>query len=136
MFLSMCQKVLFEIVGDNMTDNKVNIKINLSGVIRAMTTSILFGCIGYFVYGGFEGFLATFITAFIVIGFICICSIIPIIGWIGSSIITYFWLIPKIFDLTGIHWTWLITIIFSFAVLIGLMVTITFLIIVLWVLYT
>ena len=116
-----------------MTDNKVNIKINASGITRSVAISVFFGCIGYFVYGGFEGFMAIFMTSFIVISFICICSVIPIVGWIGSIITAYFWLIPKILGLTGIYWTWLITAIFSFAVIVGLTVTITFFIILLYI---
>ena len=104
--------------------DKVNIKVDIGGIVKSTISSILFACLGYFVYGGIKGFIAVFMIAFIIPYFISVCSLIPIFGWIGSVLITYYWLLPALFNLTGIYWTGLITVIFGVSVLWGFIITI------------
>ena len=105
--------------------NKVDVKVEPSenNIVKSVVISTIFACIGYFVYGGIEGFIAVFAISFIVPAFISICSLIPVFGLIGSALIAYYWLLPGLFNLTGIYWTWLIAAIFGISILWGFIVT-------------
>jgi len=101
---------------------KEKLKVSL-GLPRAILfiVSLLIPCIGYFVYGGWNGFMAMLVYE-AVLGLSTILSVIPFIGVILVVFIDYFWLMPSVFSLTGIGETWLTIVVFLIVVTISLIV--------------
>lgn len=73
--------------------------------------SIIFGILGYFVYGGIDGFFAVFAYSFL-IGLFALIGLIPIFGPIIYLPLTFFWFNPAWMELTGIWWSWLLLLIY------------------------
>lgn len=105
-----------------MNENKTmnNSSFNIGFGLKLL---VLYTILGYFVYdNSVEGAIAV-LCASIVIGIVMLLSLVPIFGWIAAILINYFYVIPKILLLTGITWTWLITLIFVVDIVIGLILT-------------
>lgn len=100
----------------------MNKKMRGSSSSIISSTLIIFAILGYFVYGTLNGVLAVVLLYFIT-GIINILSLIPIIGWIASSLINWFIIIPWIMSFTGIEMSWLIYLLFGYQVIIGLIIT-------------
>ena len=100
---------------------RVNFSISPTGTI---TTLIIFGILGYFVYDRSIDAAIGVVAISIAVGLITMLSLIPIIGWIASTLISYYWAIPAMLEIIGLEHTWLITTIFWLNVLLGLVMTI------------
>jgi hypothetical protein len=86
-------------------------------------TIIIFGMIGYFVYdNSIDAAISVMLLSFVV-GLVTLLSLIPIIGWLISIPLSYYLVIPAMLEMTGIEYTWLITVIFTLNVLLGLLIT-------------
>ena len=104
--------------GDSITDDEEKKTITLNSFYTWMIWSILLGAVGYFTYGGFDGFFAILLlVALLGIG-ILIC-VIPYIG----ILIYYLLYIPHITTaiatLTGIHPTLLTDLMVGIHVILG-----------------
>lgn len=103
---------------DKMTNTKIS--FDTSGTI---ITIIIFGMIGYFVYdNSIDAAISVMLLSFVV-GLVTLLSLIPIIGWLISIPLSYYLVIPAMLEMTGIEYTWLITVIFTLSVLLGLLIT-------------
>jgi len=81
---------------------------NVSEIIsNSISGSLLIAALGYFVYGGLDGAFGIVIFGSI-LGISLLISIIPYgIGFIAQVCIIFFWLIPFLFEFTGLYHTWL-----------------------------
>jgi len=80
--------------------------------------------LGYFVYGGLGGFLATFLYV-ILMGLTIILGLIPLLG-IPLQVAAAIWLVePFVFNLAGIHGTLLTAFIFCYHLVIGIIINIS-----------
>ena len=85
---------------------------------------IVYAIIGYFVYGNsFDAALGILVLSFVV-GITSILSIIPFVGWIAALALNWFYIIPKILELTSLDHTWLVTAIFAINGILGFVITI------------
>ena len=71
---------------------------------------LFFAILGYFLYGGIQGFFGIILLG-IIMTILLILSLIPYIGGIIYLFLNWFFIIPAIMDFTGLWWTWFITII-------------------------
>ena len=71
---------------------------------------LFFAILGYFIYGGIQGFFGIILLG-IIMTILLILSLIPYIGGIIYLFLNWFFIIPAIMDFTGLWWTWFITII-------------------------
>lgn len=78
--------------------------------------------LAYFVYGSLAGVLGMLLLYFIV-SLVCILCLIPIVGWIISVSINWYIVIPIILAFTGLEYTWLVSLIFAYSVIVGLIIT-------------
>jgi len=99
----------------------VKVDFNTPGTIM---TLIIFGILGYFVYDKSIESAIGIMGIAIVVNIVGLLSLLPIMGWIISTIILYFVIIPGLLTITGLEHTWLITVIFASNVIIGFIVTI------------
>ena len=84
--------------------------------VKSLTPSIgvltlLFSAIGYFLYGGLNGFFGVFILC-ILLDFAALLGIIPVVGVVLYYFIGKITIMPWIFSFTGINATWLTNVIF------------------------
>ena len=101
-------------------------KINF-GVSPAGTFTILLitGILGYLVYDCDVISAIGVVGISIVVGLVTLLSLIPIIGWVISVLLSYYWVIPSMLEITGLEYTWLIMAIFVANVFLGLIITTT-----------
>ena len=101
-------------------------KINF-GVSPAGTFTILLitGILGYLVYDCDVTSAIGVVGISIVVGLVTLLSLIPIIGWVISVLLSYYWVIPSMLEITGLEYTWLIMAIFVANVFLGLIITTT-----------
>jgi len=97
-----------------------------NGLLFLILTMIL----GYFVYGTVAGALGMGLLYITLLFFIVILSMIPLIGWLISAIISYVFVIPMLLNFTGLYWTWLVSTIFVFHLIVGFMVSVAILFII------
>ncbi len=102
-------------------DKMGNISFDTSGTL---STLLVFGILGYFVYDRSIESAIGVIGIAIVISIVTLISLLPVVGWIASILISYFMVIPGLLAITGLEYTWLITVIFVINVIIGLVMTI------------
>ena len=87
--------------------NEENNKQTGELISKSVTGSLLMAALGYFVYGGLDGAFGIVIFGSI-LGISLLISIIPYgIGFIAQVCIVFFWLIPFLFEFTGLYHTWL-----------------------------
>ena len=101
-------------------DKMAKINFDTSGTI---VTLIIFGILGYFVYDKNIEAAVGVIGIAIIVGIVTMLSLIPIVGWIASILISYFVVIPGMLEITGLENTWLISGIFISNVILGLIIT-------------
>jgi hypothetical protein len=82
------------------------------------------GILGFFVYDHNITSAACVIAIAMVVGLVTLLSFIPVIGWIIASLLTCYWVIPTMLEITGLEHTWLITVIFAMGVFSGLITTV------------
>jgi len=110
----------------------IKLSLDTPGTIA---TIIIFGIIGYFVYDGSIDAAIAVMALSLVVGLVTLLSLIPIVGWVISVPLSYYWVIPAMLEMTGIEYTWLITIIFVLNVILGFVIT-TFMTVVIIKLFT
>jgi len=87
------------------------------------TLTILWCALAYFVYGGLNGVFGILILSILlsIAFFLCL---IPIAGIILYFLLSFFVIIPKVLAFTGLHMTWLVTVMFAVDMIIGAIVSI------------
>jgi hypothetical protein len=76
-------------------------------ISKSVTGSLLMAALGYFVYSGLDGAFGMIVFGSI-LGLSLLIAIIPYgIGFIAQVCILFFWLIPLLFEFTGLYHTWL-----------------------------
>lgn len=82
------------------------------------SVTLLLSCLGYFIYGGVDGFVAT-LAYNIGLSFLSLTGFIPLIGTIIYCLVGWFWWQPLIFGFSGIYSTWLTNLIFAIGAIIS-----------------
>ena len=101
----------------------VKISFNLLS-IETVIAIIIYGILGYFVYDQSTDAAIIVMGISVAVWLITLLSLIPIIGWIASMLIIYYWAIPTILEMGGLEYTWLMTVIFGMSAISGLFTTI------------
>lgn len=84
---------------------------NMQSLGGLLGSSLLFAALGYYFYGGIDGFMGMIIFSGL-IGLSLLLSLIPFGGFLIQFCIVFGLIIPYVFDLTGINHsilTWIIT---------------------------
>jgi hypothetical protein len=98
---------------------KTYMQSGYSGLLYLAIVAVL----GYFVYGGIDGALAMVLVWFI-LGLCIILAMIPFVGIVLQWWVSTAYVIPFLFELTGIGETWLTTVTLIIMLAIGILVTI------------
>ena len=97
---------------------------NTSGTITfGIKLWIVYAIIGYFVYGNSVNAALGVLLLSFAVGIINILSIVPVVGWIASLALNWFYVIPKILEFVSLDYTWLITLIFVISAILGFIIT-------------
>jgi len=87
---------------------------------------IVLGSLGYFVYGGASGFLATLLYSFF-LSLTVLLALIPLIGVLLQLLVAWKVAEPFVFSLTGIWATNLTAVLFAFAFIAGVILNLAIL---------
>ena len=101
---------------------KINFDVSPAGTF---TILLITGILGYLVYDCDVTSAIGVVGISIVVGLVTLLSLIPIIGWVISVLLSYYWVIPSMLEITGLEYTWLIMAIFVANVFLGLIITTT-----------
>ena len=88
-------------------------KINIKDIfkIEFSILNILAFILGYFYYKGFDGAFAVLLLS-IILDFALLLSLIPFGGWLIFFIIANWFVIPWVFEFTGITASWVTNLVF------------------------
>jgi len=93
-----------------------------TGAGVTFTSFMLFAILGYFVYGGIDGALGMILSDML-LSLTALLGFIPVVGvvlyWVTANNIV----MPAIFNLTGLHSTWLTTILVYFGLAVSILAT-------------
>jgi hypothetical protein len=94
-----------------------------SGASILFSTPVIFGLLGYFVYGEIlAGALGMAILA-IVLDISLAIALIPFAGVFVQFVVNLLFIIPNILGLTGLWDTWLVTVLFILTTVAGAIIT-------------